>query len=185
VEVSVADNGPGIPAAARGRIFDPFYTTKPVGAGTGIGLAVSRGIAEAHGGSLGLADAPEGGACFVLRLPRAGVRADGTPAEAGSASAAAVPTGPRTALIVDDETELASVLAEMLAALRVRCDLAATGREAQRLLSGRDYDAILCDLRMPDMDGQALFAWMAENRAQLCPRTAFVTGDARARWRRR
>jgi CheY-like chemotaxis protein len=70
------------------------------------------------------------------------------------------------------------VLAGMLAPLGFRCDLAATGREAQRLLSSRDYDAVLCDLRMPDMDGQALYGWLEESLPQLCPRTVFVTGDA-------
>ena len=84
-------------------------------------------------------------------------------------------------LVVDDEAELAGLLARMLAALGFRCDLASTGREAQRLLSERDYDAILCDLRMPDMDGQALYGWLEENRAHLCRRTAFVTGDALSR----
>jgi CheY-like chemotaxis protein len=101
--------------------------------------------------------------------------AAGTP---GLPPAAASPGGPRTALVVDDEPELAAVLARMLAALGFRCELAVTGREAQRLLSGRDYDTILCDLRMPDMDGQAFYAWLAQNRSHLCPRTAFVTGDA-------
>jgi len=180
VEVSVADNGPGVPAAVRGRIFDPFFTTKPVGAGTGIGLAVSRGIAEAHGGSLELAEAGErngGGARFVLRLPQAGaagaVAGGPDPPLNGGA-----PGGPRAALIVDDEPEIASALAWMLVPLGFRCDVAATGAEARRLLSSRDYDAILCDLRMPDTNGQALFGWLEAHRAHLCRRTAFVTGDA-------
>jgi two-component system NtrC family sensor kinase len=182
VEISVADNGPGIPAEVRGRIFDPFFTTKPVGVGTGIGLAVSRGVAEAHGGSLELADAvgEDGGACFVLRLPRAD-SGDPAPGPPDPSAATASPAGPRTALVVDDEVELADVLARLLAGLGFRCDLAATGREAQRLLSERDYDAILCDLRMPDMDGPALYGWLEENRAHLCRRTAFVTGDALSR----
>src|SRR5215469_9153268 len=55
IRIEVSDNGPGIPDAIRSRVFDPFFTTKPAGAGTGVGLAVSRGIIEAHGGSLGLA----------------------------------------------------------------------------------------------------------------------------------
>ena len=178
VEVSVADNGPGVPAAVRGRIFDPFFTTKPVGAGTGIGLAVSRGIAEAHGGSLELAEERGDGAHFVLRLPRAGGAEGALTGGPDPALAGGVPAVPRTALIVDDEPEIAGVLARMLVPLGFRCDLAATGREAQRLLSSRDYDAVLCDLRMPDVNGQAFYAWLEANRAHLCRRTAFVTGDA-------
>ncbi len=177
VEISVADNGPGIAAELRGRIFDPFFTTKPVG--TGIGLAVSRRIADAHGGSLTLAEGA-GGASFVLRLPRAGQDA--------AAAAMAVahpdttpPAVPRRALVIDDEAELAGVLARMLAAHGFRCDFAVTGRDAQDLLSRGEYDAILCDLRMPDMDGRALYCWLERQRPQLCRRTAFVTGDALSR----
>ena len=69
VVLSVGDNGPGIPEAVRASIFDPFFTTKPVGRGTGLGLSISHKIAEEHGGSLTLCEAPEG-ACFRLSLPR-------------------------------------------------------------------------------------------------------------------
>jgi two-component system NtrC family sensor kinase len=71
LEIGVADNGPGVPYDIRGRIFDPFFTTKKPGAGTGIGLAVSRGIAESHGGTLTLDASHQNGARFVLRLPLA------------------------------------------------------------------------------------------------------------------
>lgn len=177
VEIAVADNGPGIPAALRGRVFDPFFTTKPLGAGTGIGLAVSRGIAEAHGGALRLEEAPEGGACFVLRLPLA--PAEPAPPRSPAARRAEAGTAhpPRRALIVDDEPDVAGILVDILRPLGFRCDLAATGLEAQRLLAERDYDAILCDLRMPELDGGGLYAWLEQARPWLCPRTAFVTGD--------
>ena len=69
VEVSVTDNGPGVPEGMRGRLFEPFFTTKPAGIGMGLGLAVSRGIVEAHGGSLAYVAPPDGGARFVVRLP--------------------------------------------------------------------------------------------------------------------
>jgi CheY-like chemotaxis protein len=69
------------------------------------------------------------------------------------------------------------MLAEILRPLVYRCDLAGTGAEAQRLLMGRDYDVILCDLRMPDIDGGALYAWIEGVRPHLCARTVFVTGD--------
>ncbi|WP_165982733.1 hybrid sensor histidine kinase/response regulator [Dankookia rubra] len=177
VEITVADNGPGVSPAHRTRIFDPFFTTKPLGAGTGIGLAVSRSIAEVHGGSLCLDEAPGGGACFVLRVPRA--PAEEAPGngniscqvEAGSAQSK------RRALVVDDEPNLAGMLADFLDPLGYRCDLVATGRDAQRLLSNQDYDAILYDLRMPEVGGQALYGWLEENRPHLCRRIAFITGD--------
>jgi signal transduction histidine kinase len=69
--VTVADDGPGVPAELAGRIFEPFFTTKGAGAGTGLGLSVSLGIAQAHGGTLVLDTNRERGAAFVLRLPLA------------------------------------------------------------------------------------------------------------------
>jgi PAS domain S-box-containing protein len=65
----VTDNGPGVPAELRDRIFEPFFTTKPPEKGSGVGLALCRALARAHGGSLNLEAGPEGGASFVLRLP--------------------------------------------------------------------------------------------------------------------
>jgi two-component system NtrC family sensor kinase len=69
IELRVADNGPGIPAELRERVFDPFFTTKPDGEGTGVGLALCRTIAKAHGGSIAVEETPGGGATLVVRLP--------------------------------------------------------------------------------------------------------------------
>jgi two-component system NtrC family sensor kinase len=65
----VTDTGPGVPEALRERVFDPFFTTKPDGEGTGVGLALCRTIAKAHGGSISVREAEGGGADFVVRLP--------------------------------------------------------------------------------------------------------------------
>jgi len=73
VFVEVIDNGPGVSPDLAGRIFEPFFTTKPVNQGTGLGLSVSLGIAEAHGGTLRAVSSDEGG-CFVLTLPSADER---------------------------------------------------------------------------------------------------------------
>jgi two-component system NtrC family sensor kinase len=175
IEIVVSDNGPGIPAELRGRIFDPFFTTKPVGAGTGIGLSISRGMVEAHGGSMALAPPEPGGATFVIRLPAATHVAASPAAPAVERRPAAAPA--RHALIVDDEPEVAELLAEMLTAQGLRCQIAPDGAKAQALLESRDFDVILCDLRMPMMDGRTLLGWLGSHRPALRNRLAFITGD--------
>ena len=69
IRISVADNGPGVPAALRGQIFEPFFTTQPVGSGTGMGLAVVYEATLRLGGTVAVADAPGGGADFIITIP--------------------------------------------------------------------------------------------------------------------
>jgi PAS domain S-box-containing protein len=175
IEILVSDNGPGIAESIRARIFDPFFTTKPIGAGTGIGLSVSRGIVETHGGTLTLAPAKAQGIGFVIRLPLG----EATPQvfEAEEMPASAPARRVRRALIVDDEREIGSILSQMLGTLAFECDVADSGISAQAQMQQHNYDIVLCDIRMPDIDGPALFDWMKKHRPLLCDRTAFVTGD--------
>jgi CheY-like chemotaxis protein len=83
----------------------------------------------------------------------------------------------RSALIVDDEPDVGLILSDMLTALGLRCDVVTSGETAVEQLKRRDYDAIICDVRLPGIDGPALYAWIMEHRRHLCARTAFVTGD--------
>ncbi|MGJ3263716.1 MAG: hybrid sensor histidine kinase/response regulator [Salinarimonas sp.] len=177
VVCEVRDNGPGVGAEIRSRVFDPFFTTKPVGIGTGVGLSVSQGIAQAHGGALDLL--PDGpGAQFRLTLSaaEAGVAAA---AQGGGAPAQAGPrrhTG-RRVLVVDDEPEVGEVIADILRRDGHAVALAADGAEALERLATEPIDAILCDLRVPMMDGPALLARLRASRPDLAARLAFVTGD--------
>lgn len=173
VRVLISDNGPGIPKEIRSRIFDPFFTTKEVGAGTGVGLAVSHGIIESHGGTIDVESGAEQGATFTITLPQS------TPeridiADAGEDQSQVV--GARV-LIVDDEKEIAQTLSEILVADGHRIEFADSGREALALLDRRDYDAVLCDLRMPDLDGQGLYRQLEERQHHVLGRFIFVTGD--------
>jgi len=178
--IAVADNGPGIPATIAQRIFDPFFTTKPEGMGTGIGLSISRGLAEAQGGALTLRDTAEG-AAFELTLPlaTAAISEGLDDANAGSAGAHVGERTP-TAIVVDDEIEIAMLMAESLRRAGYHCEVASSGRDAQAIISEKagDFDAVVCDLRMPDIDGQALFRWIGAHHPSLVERTVFVTGDS-------
>lgn len=171
--LEVTDNGSGVPAEIRPRIFEPFFTTKPPGTGMGVGLSFSRGIAEAHQGRLELVCADRG-ATFRLTLPV------GAPPTAPSAEPprGGDTTARLTALIVDDEPEVAATLAELLASDGHAVEVVLSGEAAQRLLAERDIDLILCDVRMPGLDGPMLFDWLQRTRPDLAARTAFVTGDA-------
>ncbi|HEX5077995.1 MAG TPA: PAS domain S-box protein [Geminicoccaceae bacterium] len=175
VWVAVSDNGPGIPAGILNRIFDPFFTTKPQGVGTGVGLSVSHGIVAAHGGQILVESRPGEGSTFTVRLPRA--RA----ARAEQADAAP-PAAHRRAriLVVDDEPEIARLLTDILEGDGHETAAASSGREALDWLSGREVDLIISDLRMPDMDGPALYRALAERRPELLTRLVFITGDTLA-----
>jgi CheY-like chemotaxis protein len=81
------------------------------------------------------------------------------------------------ALVVDDEPEIADMLAELLEAQGYRVRIAASGADAKLQLGARDFELVLSDLRMPDVDGPALHAWMAAERPCLLDRLGFVTGD--------
>ena len=102
---------------------------------------------------------------FVIRLP-AGTHVAATRAPP-PVERRTVAAPERHALIVDDEPEVAELLAEMLAAQGLRCQIALDGAKAQSLLESRDFDVILCDLRMPVMDGRALLAWLVNHRPML------------------
>ncbi|WP_205854720.1 hybrid sensor histidine kinase/response regulator [Piscinibacter defluvii] len=177
VRMEVEDNGPGVPAELAGRIFDPFFTTKPVGEGTGVGLAVSLGIVQSHGGTLALETPDGGGARFVVTLPVLG--AEETPAPlAGPAPADGAPGAPRRILVVDDEPEIGALLRELLESAGHMVMLAASGQEALERLSTQAFDVVLTDLKMPGMDGPTLYREIARRDPALAQRVIAMTGDA-------
>ena len=174
ITLAVTDTGPGIPAALQARIFEPFFTTKPPGVGTGLGLPLCQGMVEAHGGTLGVSSAPGRGATFRVTLPVGAVPAP-TPNPPGAVEGAA--RRGHTILIVEDEAILATGLARLLRRDGHTVDLAANGRLALAKLDERAYDLILCDVRMPELDGPTLYRLLVRQQPDLCSRVIFLTGD--------
>jgi PAS domain S-box-containing protein len=172
VGFAVEDNGPGVPPGMEERIFEAYVTTKPLGAGTGLGLAVCRNILGAHGGTIALERGALGGARFVVRLPA------GVPAAEGAAPAAAAPAPPRQrALVVDDEPDVGAALAELLGLHGVEAEMVTEIPAAVERLGRGGIDLVLCDLRMPGGGGGALYRHAVAAHPHLRGRFAFVTGD--------
>jgi PAS domain S-box-containing protein len=172
VRIEVADNGPGVPKALRPQIFDPFFTTKPIGSGTGLGLSVCHGIVSSHNGTITVAERPGGGALFSLTLP----------ACQPAAEAPAMPEPERggggwSVLLVDDEPEVVMMLKEILAKDGYEVVTSGDGVEALQLLGERRFDAILCDIRMPRLDGPGLLRALQERSPELARKLLLMTGD--------
>ncbi len=171
----IADNGPGIPEAIRARIFEPFFTTKPAGAGTGIGLSVCRGIVEGHDGTIQVEVPAGGGAVFEIRLPIAGPEHAQEAARAGN-EPVALPPG-TSVLVVDDEPDILRTLAEIFADAGTRPQTAGTGGEALAVMAATEFDLVVCDMRMPDIDGPGLYRTAVAQLPYYANRFFFVTGD--------
>jgi CheY-like chemotaxis protein len=175
VVLEVRDDGPGVPQDAQSKVFDPFFTTKVVGKGTGLGLTVAYAIAQEHGGRLTIESVPDRGASFFLELP-----VGATPVRASEpASDPRLPPVPRgtRALVVEDEPALGDAVAAALADEGFRPDRAADGEEALAKLRERHYDVIICDLKMPRVDGMAFFREVSAKMPHIARRLIFVTGD--------
>jgi PAS domain S-box-containing protein len=174
VLLRVADTGPGMPPEIHSRIFEPFFTTKDKGSGTGIGLAMSHGIIAAHGGTISCETSPGQGALFTIRLPAARLDSAG----ATSPGAARGAQQCLHILIVDDEPDVADVMAEMLHADGHRTEVVNSGEAALARVSQSRFDLVLSDIRMPGLDGPALHGRLIEAYPGFAGRIGFITGDA-------
>jgi two-component system NtrC family sensor kinase len=175
VILEVNDDGPGMPEALQPKIFDPFFTTKAVGKGTGLGLTVAYAIAQEHGGRLTVASREGRGASFFLELPVSGLNVR-LPETNRAEPLPDVPPGTR-ALVVEDEQALNEAVAAALADEGFRVDRAANGEEALARLDDAHYDVVICDLKMPKVDGMMFFREVSAKMPQIARRVVFVTGD--------
>lgn len=149
----VKDAGPGIPAEIRGKIFEPYFTTKEVGKGTGLGLSTALAIVEKAGGQMTLADTPVG-ACFEIRLPLA------PEPQAEKTGAEALPPPVRAdaaVLLVEDEASIRHLLHRLLEQYGYQVTSAATGADAAEILGNQSgFDVLVTDLVLPGLSGPEL-----------------------------
>ena len=199
VLLEVEDNGPGIPKAIQERIFDPFFTTKPAGVGTGLGLSIVLAVVRDHGGQVGVQNSPQGGALFQIEIPAASERQQedalnkvlrgGKLALAESAPFTS-PASPRVApfepskdirvLVVEDEPTVARLIGDVLEDEGMQVDVLLDGRKALDRAAAQSYDLVICDMKMPGLDGQHFYRSLERSGNPLRERFLFVTGDVMA-----
>ncbi len=167
VVVSVSDTGCGMPPEVLPRIFDPFFSTKRIGEGTGLGLFISQGIVKDAGGAISVKSKLGAGTTFEVRLPLA---------HGGFSGSAPSPIPARQrarVLVVDDEPSILRSLQRLLGKAH-DLTVASSGKEALKLLwAGLDYDLVLCDLMMPEVSGIDVWEQISPELRQIF---VFMTG---------
>ena len=153
VKITVSDTGPGIPPHIIGSIFEPYFTTKGVGEGTGMGLALVHGIVASYGGKITVESEPDRGAIFSVYLPGTKKRDAHGPREEER-----LPSGTERILFVDDELPIARMSSQILERLGYRVTVRTDSVEALALFrSGPDaFDLVISDMTMPNMTGDEL-----------------------------
>jgi two-component system NtrC family sensor kinase len=175
VILEINDDGPGIPEDLQSKIFDPFFTTKEVGQGTGLGLAVAYAIVQEHGGRIRLETGPDAGASFYVELPVTGAKL--TPASPPRSEAPADGVAGASVLVVEDEAALAAAVIDALRDGGYVVERAGDGEEALVKIKEHSFDLVICDLKMPRLDGKAFYRMLAAASPGLAKRVIFVTGD--------
>jgi signal transduction histidine kinase len=181
VRLEVRDSGPGIPPELQPKIFEAFFTTKPPGEGTGLGLSLCRNIVDEHGGTLTLECVVDAGTTFIIDLPIVTPPPE-SPAAAVTPTPASVPS--RRVLIVDDERSVAEAVLEVLEDDGHQADIAANGAIALQLLGRHTYDLVISDTKMPVLDGEGFYGELERRFPHLHGRIIFLTGDVLSREKR-
>lgn len=193
IYVEVSDNGSGLKEEDLTRIFDPFFTTREVGQGAGLGLSVCYGIVREHGGQITARNGSVGGAVFAIELP---VMAESLIVASSAAAMAARPPVPapayavvpsphevevttrrRKALVVDDEESNAALVRRVLAGAGYDVESTTLSRRALVMIERTAYDAVIADVKMPELSGQELYGRVCQIRPEMARRFIFITGD--------
>jgi signal transduction histidine kinase/CheY-like chemotaxis protein len=163
LRLTVRDTGVGMDAQTRERAFEPFYTTKPVGQGTGLGLATVYGIVKQSGGCIILDSQPGEGTAFTIYLPRTDA-----PKHASAEPQRPIPrTGSERILLVEDDESVKTLLTGQLRAQGYTVTDVSDPTQAIELAQDADCDLLITDVVMPEMNGRELAERLVAQRPQL------------------
>ncbi len=175
IRISFKDNGPGILKQDMNRVFEPFFTTREVGQGTGLGLSVCHGIISEHQGKIHVASKPGKGATFIVDLP---IINEDKQLEFPEPSVEEPEkmTGARI-LVVDDELLIRRFVSRVLREEGHKVETADKAEDALKKIKSERYSLILLDIKMPGMSGIELYQQILEIAPSLKRRVTFITGD--------
>jgi CheY-like chemotaxis protein/anti-sigma regulatory factor (Ser/Thr protein kinase) len=193
ITIRISDDGPGIPEDELKKLFEPRFTSKSSGEGSGLGLYFSREVIKRHEGSVEVKSRPGDGATFIIKLPVSGPgkglpvtdagdplhhsvfaemsKADPNPGENRDESV----TG--RILVIDDEPEILEMLTDILSADGHSVTTSLDTIDALKKIRSAPFDCVVCDIRMPDIDAPELSRIIKEHDRDLWDRLVFITGD--------
>jgi len=175
IRLSFADDGPGIARENISKVFDPFFTTREVGEGTGLGLSLSHGIISEHKGTIYAESEVGEGTTFIIELPIVAEEEEKierveTVEEAGKVIGGRI-------LVVDDEPTILAFLKKVLDDEGYDVETASGGKEALGMIKNKRYSLILCDIKLPGLSGVELYEQIGKVVPSLQERVIFITGD--------
>ncbi len=172
VFIEIRDTGVGMTEPVMNRMFEPFYTTKPIGVGTGLGLAFCRDVISELDGVITVDSKPGDGTSFRITLPASDEAP--TPEPAPAALASRTGHAPRKILVIDDEEALAEAICAVLGQDDVT--LVTSGIAGLAAMKDQTFDAILCDIMMPEMSGPDVYERMRAEYPEELSKIGFMTG---------
>ena len=176
ISVCIVDNGPGISKELQSQIFDPFFTTKSLGKGTGLGLSVCHGIIGEHGGQISVESTPGEGTRFYVQIPVVAIE-DSDKQDTDTPQPAVEKRGIGHLLVVEDDEVVRTMVVRVLEKVGYQVDTGTDGLKALEKIESADFDLVICDVRMPRLNGIDLYKRLASVGPEIPARFLFITGD--------